>query len=236
MSLFFDVASRSDWLQNLASKCVANFDPSVAHNLEKYRAIHKVHYMASVEQIPGDYLEFGVYTGSSMRHAMRCQSRFAGLTPHETRFFGFDSFAGFGSVSEEDAHPAFVDQNFRTDPGKVRKSLERMKGGQEWVLVEGFFEETLASGPAALGISQARVVFIDCDLYQSARAALKFATPILQPGGFVILDDFYGYRGRRDRGVCRAFDETINDEGLDFRRVFGYGMGGTVWVFSGEKS
>ena len=36
-------------------------------NLEKYGALHKAHYMASIEQVPGDYLEFGVFSGSSLR-------------------------------------------------------------------------------------------------------------------------------------------------------------------------
>ena len=102
MSLLASLASRSDWLQNLASRLVSGMDPSVSHNLEKYGALHKAHYMASIEQVPGDYLEFGVFSGSSLRHAMRCQQRFDSLSPHRVRFFGFDSFQGFGEVSEED--------------------------------------------------------------------------------------------------------------------------------------
>ena len=110
-----------------------------------------------------------------------------------------------------------------------------MGGRQKWQLVEGFFEETLAEGPAAYGISQARVVFIDCDLYQSAKLALSFCAPILQPGSFVVLDDFFSYRGRRDRGVCRAFDEVVAEARLDMRQVFGYGMGGSVWIHAGGE-
>ena len=233
MSLLALLASRSDWLQNLASRLVSGMDPSVSHNLEKYGALHKAHYMASIEQVPGDYLEFGVFSGSSLRHAMRCQQRFDSLSPHRVRFFGFDSFQGFGEVSEEDRHPAFRDQNFQTDVAKVRKSLEKMGGGQEWSLVEGFYDQTLARGPEAYGITQAQVVFIDCDLYQSAKKALSFCAPILQPGSFVVLDDFFGYRGRRDRGVCRAFDEVVAEAGLDMRQVTGYGMGGSIWVHAG---
>jgi O-methyltransferase len=234
MSLLASIASRSDWLQNLASRLVAGIDPSVAHNLEKYGALHKVHYMASVEQVPGDYLEFGVFSGSSLRHAMRCQQRFDSLSPHPVRFFGFDSFQGFGEVSAEDSHPAFRDQNFVADSSQVRKSLERMGTGQEWTLVEGFFEQTLSEGPQEQGITAARVVFIDCDLYESASQALSYCAPILQPGSFIVLDDFFGYRGRRDRGVCRAFDEVVEAHDLDVRQVSSYGMGGTVWVCAGS--
>lgn len=234
MSFLADLASRSNWLQNLASRVVAGVDPSVAHNLEKYSALHKVHYMASVEQVPGDYLEFGVFGGSSLRHAIRCHRRFSSLTPHPTRFFGFDSFNGFGDVSEEDEHPAFRDQNFQTDVNKVRQSLEAMGEKVQWQLVEGFFEQSLKEGPGFHGIEQARIVFIDCDLYQSAKQALDYAAPILQEGSFIVLDDFFGYRGRRDRGVCRAFDEVVAAHSLAVRQVMTYGMGGTVWVCGGR--
>ena len=235
MSFLADLASRSNWLQNLASRMVAGMDPSVSHNLEKYSALHKVHYMASVEQVPGDYLEFGVFGGSSLRHAMRCHLRFSSLTPHETRFFGYDSFNGFGDVSREDEHPAFQDHNFQTDVNKVRQSLKAMGGNLQWQVIEGFFEQSLKDGPESHGIEQARIVFIDCDLYQSAKLALDYSAPVLQSGSFIVLDDFFGYRGRRDRGVCRAFDEVVVAHSLDVRQVMTYGMGGVVWVCGGRK-
>ena len=156
------------------------------------------------------------------------------LDSHPTRFFGYDSFNGFGDVSEEDRHPAFRDQNFETDVNKVRKSLEAMGENLQWQLVEGFFDQSLEDGPASHGIEQARIVFIDCDLYQSAKRALDYSAPILQAGSFIVLDDFFGYRGRRDRGVCRAFDEVVAAHSLEVRQVMTYGMGGTVWVCGGR--
>ena len=47
-----------------------------------------------------------------------------------------------------------------------------------------------------------------------------------------MLDDYFSYQGREDRGVRRAFSEFIDASGIKARHVFTYGMGGVVFVVS----
>jgi len=68
----FGLLPRLNFLQDLASVFIANIIPEVIHNLEKYMAIKKVHHLSAIEEIKGDYLEFGVFTGSSFCHSIRC--------------------------------------------------------------------------------------------------------------------------------------------------------------------
>ena len=77
--------------------------PAVAHNLSKYQVLNKVHYRAAVDDTPGDYLEFGVFQGSSLCHSIRCTKKYAKFNTKvlETQFFGFVSFGGSGDVSEK---------------------------------------------------------------------------------------------------------------------------------------
>ena len=73
-------------------------------------------------------------------------------------------------------------------------------------------------------------LFIDSDTYSSAKDALTFCIPTLQFGTFIILDDYYSYKGSNDRGVKKAFNEFVDKANIKVRRVFTYGMGGAVYV------
>ena len=68
----FGLLPRLNFLQDLASFLIANLNPDVIHNLGKYMALKKIHHMSAVEETEGDYLEFGVFTGSSFCHSIRC--------------------------------------------------------------------------------------------------------------------------------------------------------------------
>jgi hypothetical protein len=90
----------------------------------------------------------------------------------------------------------------------------------------------LASGPGKFGISKARIIFVDSDTYSSSIEALTFCIEIVQLGTFIILDDYYSYKGSSSKGVTRAFNEFLTDSGVSVRRVFTYGMGGAVFIIS----
>ena len=52
----------------------------------------------------------------------------------------------------------------------------------------------------------------------------------MQEGAYIILDDFFSYRGSKSKGVARAFNEFLETSGISARRVMDYGMGGSVFV------
>ena len=231
----FGPLAKFEFLQDWASALMARIPPAVAHNLEKYHALKKVHYLTAIEELDGDYLEFGVYTGSSFCHSIRCCRSLAALHPRivECGFFGFDSFSGFGTLAEDDRHPFYADQNFATRVGDVERRVARVARGLRTRLVPGLFSDTLKAGAAAFGIAKARVIFVDSDTHASASEALQFCLPAIQAGTYVVLDDFFAYRGNEQRGVARAFGEFIDSGRLRVRQVFTYGMGGAAYVVSG---
>ena len=234
MSRGFGFLSRFAFLQDWASAFIAGLDPAVVHNLEKYQALKKAHYLSALENVEGDYLEFGVFTGSSFCHSIRCCRKLLRLNPGiaETTFWGFDSFSGFGPLERDDVHPFYTDANFTTDLPKVERRARRCARGLAFRLVPGFFAESLRGGARRMGIEKARVVFIDSDTGASARLALAFCAPVLQRGAYILLDDYFSYRAREDRGARRAFREFLDESGIECRRVFDYGMGGRVFAVS----
>lgn len=234
MSSKFGLLAKLDFLQDWISVIIASINPAVTHNLEKYQVLKKIHYLSAIENIEGDYLEFGIFSGSSFSHSIRCCQKMKKFNPKvmDTRFYGFDSFSGFGEITDEDVHPFYTDENFATSLDLVKKRVSRVAKNLKYQLVPGFFSDSLKGGPASLGIKKARIIFIDSDTYSSASEALIFCSSIIQEGLFVILDDFYSYRGSESRGVARAFNEFIKINKLEVRNVFSYGMGGAVFVIS----
>lgn len=234
----FGFLAKLDFLQTWVSLGASRVNPAVTHNLGKYLALHKAFYLSAIDEKAGDYLEFGVFRGSSFAHALRCANRMVrySKTMENTRFFGFDSFQGFGELKAEDRHAFYQDENFKTEIAFVDRRSKAAAKKLAYKLIPGFFDQSLAGGPAALGIDEARIIFIDSDTYESADQALRFCDTITAEGTIIILDDFFSYRGREDRGVARAFGEFQERISCGVRRILDYGMGGAVYIVSSMKS
>lgn len=234
MATQFGFLSKLQFLQDWASALISSVKPAIVHNLEKYHTLKKVHYLSTIEDVEGDYLEFGVFTGSSFCHSLRCCKSLSKLNPKtlNTKFYGFDSFAGFGTLAEDDKHPFYTDENFATSLPMVNRRVNRVAGEIKFQLIPGFFNDSLRCGANKLGIEKSRIIFIDSDTYSSARDALIFCAPTIQEGSFIILDDYFSYRGSEQKGVKRAFSEFVAQCNIKVRQVFTYGLGGVVYVVS----
>jgi O-methyltransferase len=169
----------------------------------------------------GDYLEFGVYNGTSLISMYR-ELESAGL--HHVRLFGFDSFQGFP------ANAATEDEG-RWQPGRCYCPLEFTTAvleaeGIDWkkvVLVPGWFTDTLnAETVTRLRIRKASVIMIDCDLYSSTKAALTFCAPFIQDEALIMFDE-WNPRGLEGKtlGERKAFQEFLEESGCFSATPFG---------------
>lgn len=222
------------FFQNLASWFVSNVPFVIEHNLGKYHALKKAFYLTALEQLQGDYLEFGVFTGSSFVLAMRVHKKLKYLGELSTKFYGFDSFSGFGDVTKEDAHPFYLDDIFNVDAERVIRNIKKKSKGLDIEIVEGFFEETIKDKHSSeFDMSVARIVFIDCDLKGPAKIVFDFIKPIIQQGMLLIMDDFYSYKGDSHLGVSGAYKEFCEEnQNIKWRKVFDYGYGGIAYMVS----
>ena len=213
---------------------MASINPAVIHNVVRYLVNRKVHYLYAIEELEGDYLEFGVFTGSSFCHSMHCCRALKKINPNigQTKFIGFEAFSGFGKFEENKKHPLYKETNFDTDYNRVTRRAKRAAKGLSYNLVSGFFSESLKGGPAHYGINKARIIFLDSDTYGSADEALRFCDSISQIGTYLIVDVYFSYAGREDLGVAAAFRGYLDRTGISVRQVFTYGLGGTVFVVS----
>jgi O-methyltransferase len=157
--------------------------------------------------VSGDYFEFGLYEGRTfiyahqMRHRYRCA---------DMMLWGFDSFQGLPRIDYARDN-IWSDGQFACSEPELREILR--KAGleeQEYRLVPGYYENSL-SGELhdQLAGRRAAIVYIDCDLYSSAKLVLDFLPRYLVNGTIVCFDDFYCYKGSPDQGEQRALSEFL---------------------------
>jgi hypothetical protein len=159
----------------------------------------------------GDYLEFGVYHGTSLScmHAVRRELRLEGTM----RLFGFDSFEGLppSAAGEDDAE--WWPGEFKSSTGLTRRNLRRWGiADDEVVLVKGWFNESLTDATCAQhGIEHASVLMVDCDLYSSTCDVLRFSAPLVKSHAVFVFDDWdSGGLAERQMGERRAFEEFLS--------------------------
>lgn len=208
----------------------------------EYEAVLDAAFRRLLERRPaaelGDYLEFGVYFGTSLSVAHRVT---AALGLHDVRLVGFDSFEGLPpAVAEEDAGV--------WSPGDLYSDLESTRAyldarGVDWsrvVLVPGWFDDTLTERRREeLALERVSVAMVDCDAYSSAKAVLPFLMPLIHDEAIVIFDDWDAYHlAERGLGERRAFEEFLADH-PEYRAVeleLRYGHDARVFLVTHERA
>jgi len=153
-------------------------------------------YALSQTATEGHYLEFGVFSGGTIRHIAR---RKPTVTIH-----GFDSFEGLPE--------AWGGFNLGRRAFSREGKLPRVPGNV--VLHKGWFSETIppwsedADGPIAF-------LHIDCDLYSSTVDILNGLADRLRPGTVIVFDEYFNYPGW-EQHEFKAWREFVTARGIDY--------------------
>lgn len=178
------------------------------------RADYLIRAMRDVEScgLTGAFVEVGVAAGHSSVIAALAASR---QFPRD--FYLYDTFAGFGSalpdekdlrgISIRDYDLAKYDQDACKVPN-VRARLEAAgQAPEQLFLIEGYAQETIPQmKPPRIAILR-----LDADLFDPTYVALRELFDLVEPGGYIIVDD-YGHW----RGCAEAVDKFFAERGLAF--------------------
>jgi hypothetical protein len=142
--------------------------------------------LKQVKDTNGLYLEFGVFSGSSINHIAQRVDR---------KIYGFDSFEGLPERWRG-----------RLDAGHFKvAALPSVR--QNVTLVKGWFDKTL---PEFLKAHPQDVSFlhVDCDLYSSTQTIFLNIAPHIKAGTVIVFDEYFNYPGWRN-GEFKAFQEFV---------------------------
>lgn len=179
-----------------------------------FSLLRAVDYVES-HQIPGAFVECGVWRGGSMLAAVREWQK-VGRTKREV--YLFDTYEGMPAPTEKDVSALGLDARSTFEETKihdqssdwcyasledVRHVLQSSGYGQDKLhFIKGRVEDTIpAQAPDAIALLR-----LDTDWYESTKHELIHLFPRLSPGGILIIDD-YGYW----KGARKAVDEYLAD-------------------------
>jgi O-methyltransferase len=141
------------------------------------------------DHISGDLIETGVWRGGAsifMRAALEayqdkeklvwCADSFSGLPPPNTKIYAADTNVIWHTKSELAISENTVKENF----ARYGMLDQRVK------FLKGWFKDTLPDAP----IERLALIRLDGDMYESTMDALNNLYHKLEPGGFLIVDDF----------------------------------------------
>src|ERR1700686_3443966 len=159
-----------------------------ALGLENQREL--IDYSLHAVGVDGHYLEFGVFTGGTIRYIAR---RIGARTIH-----GFDSFEGLPE--------AWSGFGLGGNSFDVKGLLPRVPDNVR--LHRAFFDASL---PAWLADNPGPVAFIhiDCDLYSSTKTILELLAPRLANGTVIPVRQFFNYPNW-GRNEFKGFQEIVS--------------------------
>ena len=73
--MILKIISNLTFLHSIYSFLVNIFPNFLIHNTSKYIAIKKILFNLWIDQIEGDCIEFGIFTGSSFKHTIKTENR-----------------------------------------------------------------------------------------------------------------------------------------------------------------
>lgn len=156
----------------------------------------------------GDYLEFGVFNGSSMASLSHALSR-SGLN---MRRFGFDGFQGLPEGSDEEDGGVWQAGFYQCSFSDMQRGLRNKGVNPDFVnWISGWYDETLC--PELVeehGIQNVGIAFVDCDTYSSAKTVLDFLAPLIDQPAILVFDDWkLNDLDIEEAGEYRAFNEFL---------------------------
>lgn len=180
-----------------------------------FRMIREFARYSNIDE--GYYMEFGIMNGDTAIDAYR------NLRGYVTDIFGFDTFTGHPEQQQSDKEhseysPFFYQGNYAAvsrDFCLTNINASTMLPKEKIHLYEGLFSETIGSLDKKMLSNKGFpiCVLIDCDLYSSAVDVFEFLTGILRTGSWLLIDDYWCYRGDPRLGVRRAFEEWLQTNG-----------------------
>jgi len=146
-------------------------------------------YALNQVTIEGEYCEFGVYKGESLKTIASSTNR---------QVHGFDSFIGL----PEDWRKGLPKGTFKL----TEYEFSKLEMPPNVILHVGWFKETIPLYKEKIGDLPLAFIHIDSDLYSSAELIFDFLNKNIVKGTVIVFDEYLGYPGWQN-GEYKAFVE-----------------------------
>ncbi|MDM3976550.1 TylF/MycF/NovP-related O-methyltransferase [Mycobacterium marseillense] len=186
---------RNAALARTDSTYVASAPFVFANRVTVTAALSRIELFKMVMDVPGAIVECGVYRGNSLMLYMHLSSI---LEPYAINrsIIGFDTFAGFTSIDDEqDPADINADMFADTDPKLIQDMIDAndlvrpVNRIPRCEIVEGDIARTVPEFVKTRPDLVVAMLILDTDLYESTKVALETFLPLMPKGGLVVFDE-----------------------------------------------
>jgi O-methyltransferase len=216
-------------LRNILIRFVDFLDRKAENRFSEAGMVSQAFHFAKINDVRGDYFEFGLWEGNTFMAALRCKAKFR---MPSVMLWGFDSFEGLPDVSRS-PDELWKKGQFSCSEKRFRDIVkENGFSGRDFQLVRGFYDQSLnADLQIRMAGRKAMAIYVDCDLYESTRDVLRFLPPYLQNGTVICFDDYYCYKADPERGEQKAIREFLEQcPGITLLPYMDYGPVGKSFI------
>jgi hypothetical protein len=164
-------------------------------HLKRFLAIYEIFKL--VLPVKGSIIECGVFKGFGLMTWAKLSTM---LEPENLtrRIYGFDTFAGFPSVTDKDANPVAAPSRGALDADSYDELLalieeydkDRFLGHIDKVhLIRGDVTDTIPRFIADHAHLMVSLLFLDLDLYQPVKIAIEHFLPRMPKGAIIAFDE-----------------------------------------------
>ncbi len=187
-----------------------------------YSLYKSVEYIIEA-QIPGDFVECGVWRGGS---SMLIAHTLIELKSTDRKIYLYDTFSGMSEPTKDDytisnKKPSIDRWEKEQKEGYVNWSYTPLSKVQDNMFRTGYPKNNLffIKGKVEESIpntmpSQISILRLDTDFYESTKHELIHLFPILSESGVLIIDDYGHFAGAK-----KAVDEYFSDESILLNRI-----------------
>ncbi|CCW06212.1 TylF/MycF family methyltransferase [Bacillus sp. GeD10] len=166
--------------------------PAIAHSMIGRVRLDQLHHaMETVikENIPGDFIETGVWRGGS---CIFMRGFFKNYNIQDRNVWVADSFEGLPAPNiekypQDEGDLLYTVDYLRVSLEEVQQNFKKYDLFDDQVkFLKGWFKDTLPTAP----IQKIAIARLDGDLYESTMDSLTSLYNKISPGGFIIIDDY----------------------------------------------
>jgi len=199
-------------IKNLSKKNILN-NPEVFRDRQSIsRLISRVDLFRKIQNIQGSIVECGVYQGNNLFLNYHLSNIFDPYN-FKRKIIGFDTFTGFTSINKK--KDKFGKQNYLNNVSysglkkisKIQDLNKPLSHISQIQLIKGDACKTIPKYISSNKHLIISLLYLDFDLYEPTKIALKKLVPLIPKGGILVFDEL---NDERWPGETEALKEILN--------------------------
>jgi len=181
------------------------------------------------------HFEFGIFNGNSLSAAYKFYEGRENKTKKDYQIVAFDSFQGLPKEAEYEDGGVWKKGMYACSRSEVEHCLANKNVSLDKIkFIEGWYSDTFKKN--TLNIDYVDVVFIDSDIYSSAKLILNYIEPMIKDRVLICFDDWkLKDLDLYELGESKAFEEfMVENKSIQIEELQSYNQKSKSFILKRE--